>query len=173
MINLINNSEKVVPDLHESMNLNHFKVFFYCADFLDKEIKIAFRSLKEISKTAIIAWVARGMRVQECFLLERRQGIFFSIFLAALQPNSFSGCFWGLCFHIPLSSQATAPIKKSPQSNESQLHDRYIRVVGISGWFCLVKFPTWDNCQLCCTHCTIPGTSQMTYAQLLLTIITI
>lgn len=94
-----------------------------------------------MSKSAIIARVAGGMRVQECFLLERGQGIFFSIFLAALQPNSFSGCFWGLCFQIPLSSQATALIKKSRQSNESQLHDRYIRVVGISGWFCLVKFP--------------------------------
>ena len=43
MINLINNSEKVVPDLHASMNLNHFKVFFNCADFLDKEIKLLFK----------------------------------------------------------------------------------------------------------------------------------
>lgn len=125
-----------------------------------------------MSKTAIIAWVARGMRVQECFLLERGQGICFH-FSCSLTAKFILRVLLGLCFHIPLSSQATGPIKKSPQSNESQLHDRYIRVVGISGWFCLVKFPTWENCQLCCTHCTIPGTSQMTYAQLLLTIITI
>lgn len=68
--------------------------------------------------------------------------LFFSIFLAALEPNSFAGCFLVPCFLIPLSSQATALIKKSPESNESQLHDGYIRVVGISGWFCLVKFPS-------------------------------
>ena len=90
MITLINNSEKVVPDLHASMNLNRFNMSFYCDDFFDKEIKWV--------KLLIIAWVARGMRVQKCFLLAERQGIFFSIFLAALQPNSFSGYFWGLCF---------------------------------------------------------------------------
>ena len=79
---------------------------------------------------------------------------FFSIFFAALQPNSFSGCFWGLCFQIPLSSQATALIKKSRQSSESQLR--------ISGWwvyqdgFVWLNSPTWENCQLCCTHFTIP-----------------
>ena len=39
MITLINNSEKVVPDLHASMNLNHFNMPFYCDDFFDKEIK--------------------------------------------------------------------------------------------------------------------------------------
>ena len=94
IITLINNSQKVVPDLHASMNasmnLNRFNMSFYCDDFFDKEIKWL--------KLLIIAWVARGIRVQKCFLSAERQGIFFSIFLAALQPNSFSACFWGLCF---------------------------------------------------------------------------
>ena len=45
MITLINNSEKVVPDLHASMNasmnLNHFNMSFYCDDFFNKEILIS------------------------------------------------------------------------------------------------------------------------------------
>lgn len=57
MITLINNSEKVVPDLHASMNLNRFNMSFYCDDIFDKEIKWL--------KLLIIAWVARGMRVQK------------------------------------------------------------------------------------------------------------
>ena len=111
MITLINNSEKVVPDLHASMNasmnLNHFNMSFYCDDFFDKEIKWV--------KLLIIPWVATGMRVQKCFLLAERQGIFFPFFLqlySQIHSLVASEVFvFSLVWQIPLCSQAT---KKAP-----------------------------------------------------------
>ena len=126
MITLINNSEKVVPDFHvsmnASMNLNHFNMSFHCDDFFDKEIKWV--------KLLIIAWVARGMRLQSAFSRQRDKGFFFHF------SCSFTAKFilWLLLRSLFLvlydkSHYVLRLPKKPPQSSESQLNDGYIRVI--------------------------------------------
>ena len=127
MITLINNSEKVVPDLHASMNasmnLNRFNMSFYCDDFFDKEIKWV--------KLLIIAWVARGIRVQKCFLSAERQGIFFFHFSCSFTAKFIFWVFLRSLFLVlyDKSHYFLRLPKKPPQSNESQLNDGYIRVI--------------------------------------------
>ena len=123
MITLINNSEKVVPDLHASMNLNRFNMSFYCDDFFDKEIKWV--------KLLIIAWVARGMRMQKCFLLAERQGIFFFHFSCSFTAKFILWVFLRSLFLVlyDKSHYVLRLSKKPPQSNESQLNDGFIRVI--------------------------------------------
>ena len=128
MITLINNSEKVVPDLHASMNLNRFNMSFYCDDFFDKEIKWV--------KLLIIAWVARGMRMQKCFLLAERQGIFFFPFFLQLYSQihslGISEVFvFSLVWQIPLCSQAT---KKAPS----------VKWIPVKWWVYQGDFSHWE-----------------------------
>ena len=159
MITLINNSQKVVPDLHASMNasmnLNRFNMSFYCDDFFDKEIKWV--------KLPIIAWVARGIRLQKGFLSAERQGIFFPFFLQLYSQIHFLGVsevfVFSLVWQIPLFSQAT---KKAPSINWIPVK-WWVYQGDFSHWeafiprdFVWLNSPTWENVQFCCTHFTIP-----------------
>lgn len=137
------------------MNLNHFNMSFYCDDFFDKEIKWV--------KLLIITWVARGMRVQKCFLSAERQGICFPFFLQLYSQIHSLGAsevfVFSLVWQIPLCSQATkkaTSIKWIPVKWWVYQGDFSYWQAFIPRDFVWLNSPTWENCQLCCTHFSIP-----------------